>query len=267
MTQSERQPRTLEILAEANWAMTYGDRVALEGALSMISPRLAIEIGTAQGGSLKRIAAHSAEVHAIDVVEDEQLELPGNVSFHLGESSVVLPELLERFASAGKNVDFALVDGDHSPGAVRADIETLLASPAVTRTAILVHDSFSPWVREGVARAGAVDHPKVVLCQLDFVPGGVWTDGPFENQMWGGLALVLVDDRPPDRPLDRIQLWLDGPRSAPAGFDAWETVIRAEPVVAAMRKGGDATALDRLRLRLRRLLRGRIPEVGSAPRD
>ena len=76
MSHGERQPWTLEILAEANWAMTYGDRVALEGVLSMIKPRLAIEIGTAQGGSLKRIAAHSADVHAIDVVRDEQLELP-----------------------------------------------------------------------------------------------------------------------------------------------------------------------------------------------
>jgi len=70
-----------------------------------------------------------------------------------------------------------------------------------------------------------------------------------------------------NRPLDRTQLWLDGPRSAPAGFDAWETVIRAEPVAAAMREGGGATALDRLRLRLRRLLRGPVPEVGSTPRD
>ena len=91
------------------------------------------------------------------------------MTFHEGESHAVLPALLDEFARTGKNVDFALIDGDHSPIAVRDDLRLLLDSPAVTRTAILLHDSFSPWVREGIALAGADGHPKVVLCQLDFV--------------------------------------------------------------------------------------------------
>ena len=103
--------------------------------------------------------------------------------------------------------------------------------------------------------AGTDDHQKVALCQLDFVSGGVWTSGPFEDQMWGGFALVLIDEGAPDRALDRMQVWLDGPQSVPAGFDAWETVLRAEPVVAALRDRGTANALSRARAMLRRKLK------------
>lgn len=265
MARRDRRAPQLEILGDLNWAMTYGDRLALEGVLSVTQPDLAIEIGTAQGGSLRRIAAHSSEVHAIDVVRDEQLDLPANVRFHQDKSSVVLPAVLEELAAAGRNVDFALVDGDHSTAAVRADLEALLASPAVRRTTILLHDSFSPWVRAGIDLASPADHPKVVLCQLDLVAGGVFAGGPFENQMWGGFALVLVDDEFSGRPLDQIRVWLDGPQWGPAEFDAWETVIRAEPVIAAMRARDAGTTLSRVRARLRKSLRGRWPEVGSPP--
>ena len=259
------QPRPqLEILTAGDWAMTYGDRFALEGVLTATRPRLAIEIGTAQGGSLRRLAAHSDEVHAIDVVRDERLSLPPNASFHQGKSSDVLPSLLEAFAKQGRDVDFVLVDGDHAAAAVRADLELLLGSPAVERTVILLHDSFSPWVREGIEAAAPTAHAKVALCQLDLVCGGVWGGGPFENQMWGGFALVLVDDRFSGRRLDRMEIWLDGPRSAPTSFDAWETVVRAEPVVASLR-ARDATKLDRMLARMRRRLRRGAPEVGSPP--
>ena len=127
--------------------------------------------------------------------------------------------------------------------------------PRGQHTAILLHDSFSPWVREGIALAGADGHPKVALCQLDFVSGGVWTSGPFEDQMWGGFALVLIDETDAVRALDRMQVWLDGPQSVPAGFDAWETVLRAEPIVAELRRRGTTTALARARAMLRKKLR------------
>jgi len=50
MVATEARSSQLEILADVNWAMTYGDRLALEGLLSLVKPTLAIEIGTAQGG-------------------------------------------------------------------------------------------------------------------------------------------------------------------------------------------------------------------------
>ena len=54
-------------LADDDWQMAPGERAAIEGLLAQIEPALAIEIGTAQGGSLRRIAHYSAEVHAFDL--------------------------------------------------------------------------------------------------------------------------------------------------------------------------------------------------------
>ena len=39
---------------------------------------------------------------------------------HTGDSHVLLPAFLERLAEAGRTVDFALVDGDHTPRASAA---------------------------------------------------------------------------------------------------------------------------------------------------
>ena len=40
--------------------MSFGERAALEGVVAQVRPRLAVEIGTAAGGSLARIARYSA---------------------------------------------------------------------------------------------------------------------------------------------------------------------------------------------------------------
>jgi len=48
--------------------MSFGERAALEGILSQLTPDLALELGTAEGGSLERLAHHSAEVHSFDLV-------------------------------------------------------------------------------------------------------------------------------------------------------------------------------------------------------
>jgi cephalosporin hydroxylase len=61
------------IFGRPDWRMPLGDRAAL-GVLTQIKPSLSIEIGTAQGGSLERIAVHSEEVHALDL-NDELLAL------------------------------------------------------------------------------------------------------------------------------------------------------------------------------------------------
>lgn len=172
--------------------MSLGERAVVEGLLAQLRPRLAIEIGTAEGGSLERIAAHSDEAHSIDIVE-APIEPPENVQLHVGDSRELLPRLLARFEDEGREVDFVLVDGDHSADGVEADLVNLLSSAALRRTLILLHDSFNESVREGLERVRFDDFPQVAYVHLDFVPGYMARSGPFARQLWGGLGLVLVD--------------------------------------------------------------------------
>lgn len=176
--------------------MSFGERAALEGVLGQVRPKLALEIGTAQGGSLRRIAVHSAEVHSIDIDHDPvraEAPLPSHVTLHTGSSGQLLPRLLASFADSGRHLDFALVDGDHSFEGVAADLRALLRSPATQRTVILVHDSMNAEVRAGIQSVGFDDYEKVVYHELDFVPGYTYAEGAVRGSVWGGIALVMTD--------------------------------------------------------------------------
>src|SRR4051794_15650871 len=141
----------IQILQDPDWQMSFGERSALEGVLAQLQPRLSIEIGTAEGGSLARIAAHSEVTHSFDMVlpHEEMRELPG-VTLHTGDNHELLPPLLAELAEEGRNVDFVLVDGDHSSEGVRRDVEDLLDSPAVAHTLVLMHDTMNEVVRAGL---------------------------------------------------------------------------------------------------------------------
>jgi hypothetical protein len=165
--------------------MSPGDRAALEGLVSVIKPPVAIEIGTAQGGSLERLAAHSGVVHAFDV--EAPATCPANAHFHLGDSAETMPRFLAELAEP---IDFVLVDGDHSYAGTRRDLLALLDSELVRRTVILAHDSLYGAVRAAIA--SVADHPKLTFCDIDFIPGRITDGGFFSGQMWGGFALLLV---------------------------------------------------------------------------
>ncbi len=122
------------MIADTLWQMTYGERFALEGLLTQLRPELAIETGTANGGSLRRIAQHSTEVHAFDI-EPAVARLGdeiANATIHIGDSRETLPAVLGAFAAAGRTVDFAMVDGDHTAEGVQRDIAAILESDACT---------------------------------------------------------------------------------------------------------------------------------------
>lgn len=190
-----------DLFADDVWQMAYGERAAIEGLLCAVRPVLAVEIGTAEGASLRRIAAHSTEVHSFDLVPPK-LELPGHVTVHTGDAHELLPAELARIAGEGRNVDFVLVDGDHSAAGVRRDIEDLLSSDAVRRTVIVAHDTGNERVRAGLDAVDYAAWPKVVHVDLDFVPGHLGRDR-FGGELWYGLGLVIVD--------------ADDPRTAPPG--------------------------------------------------
>ena len=181
----------------APWQMRFGERCTLEGLLSFLRPGLSIEIGTAQGGSLHRIAEHSREVHSFDLVPEvaELAERMPNVDFHIGDSAILLPELLATLADGGRHVDFALVDGDHSAEGVQRDARALLDADACRRTVIVFHDAANEDVRAGIDALELANHPKVALALPDFVPGYVVANGPRRFEIWNGLALVILDER------------------------------------------------------------------------
>ena len=181
------------ILEDPEWQMMFGERAALEGLLSTLRPALSIEIGTAEGGSLRRIAAHSEEVHAFDLDLSRVEGLgAGKVHLHEGDSSELLPGVLAEFAAQGRSLDFALVDGSHTTEGVRADVSALLGSPVAAGATIMLHDTMNPEVRAGIEQA-ASDHEDVqASIDLDFVPGFLTLDPPFETELWGGLGLLLI---------------------------------------------------------------------------
>ena len=49
------------------WQMEPGERAALEGLLCEVRPNLSIEIGTAEGASLRLLAKYSGHVHSFDL--------------------------------------------------------------------------------------------------------------------------------------------------------------------------------------------------------
>jgi hypothetical protein len=184
----------IQILQDPDWQMSFGERAALEGVLAQLKPRLSIEIGTAEGGSLARIASHSETTHSFDLVLPHEglRNFPG-VTLHTGDSHELLPKVLAELADAGKNVDFVLVDGDHSSEGVRRDLEDLLTAPALARSVILTHDTMNEVVRAGLEEVRYGAYPKVSYVDLDFVPGYMFLEPSLKHELWGGLGLVVID--------------------------------------------------------------------------
>jgi hypothetical protein len=186
--------RDLPAFSRAPWQMSYGERTVIEGMLAMLEPALAIEIGRAEGGSLRRIAAHAREVISFDIVEPpDDIASMANVTALAGDSHLLLPAELSRLASANRAVDFVLIDGDHSTDGARRDMQDVLDSDAVQRTVILAHDTLNQDVRRGLDEVdyGAID--KVAWIDLDFVPGYVARMPARRGECWGGIGLVVVD--------------------------------------------------------------------------
>ncbi len=174
--------------------MSYGERAALEGLLEVLKPSLSLEIGRAEGGSLRRISAHSGQVVSFDLVEPvDQLAALANVEVMVGDSHRQLPERLAELARDGRDVAFVLIDGDHSTDGVRADMIDLLESDAVTECVVLAHDSLNEDVRRGLDSVPYENYQKVAFVDLDFVPGFVAKPEAVLGQCWGGLGVVVID--------------------------------------------------------------------------
>jgi Methyltransferase domain len=194
------------VAAEANWMMQLGERFAFEGLLAQLTPRIAVEIGTWEGGSLRRIAAHAEHVHAFDIDERSvpHAEALDNATLHLGDATVEVPRVLAELHARGEAVDFALVDGLHTYDAVQADARSLLDADACHTTTIVFHDTAHAGVRAGLEALDLASHPKVSLWLPDFVPGYLVRDDDelpeeIRGRGFNGLGLLVLDQayRPP----------------------------------------------------------------------
>jgi hypothetical protein len=211
--------------------MHYGEQAALVGVVQMIDPKLALEIGTYDGGSLALIAPFCVRVHTFDLASHVTDHL-GNVEYHLGDSRVTVPALLAQLHARNESVDFALIDGDHSREGVHRDVRHLLDSPAVSRAMILLHDVANEAVRAGV-RDAARGRPELAYVNLSFVPP--WDPTGLLSEVWGGLGLLVVD---------KVGDFWPHEHRVDANFD-WPTAIRrsaawkaARPLRAARRDIG-----------------------------
>ncbi len=191
----------VDILEDGIWRMTPGERAAIKGILADMQPVIAIEIGTGQGGSLRRIAASAGRVHAFDVsAPAADLAMLPNVTFHTGDSHELLPRVLAQLANQNADVDFVLVDGDHRADGVQRDVEDLLASPTISHALIVLHDTANPEVRAGLDAIDYAAWPRLRWVDLDWIPGYVFREGPLRGEAWAGLGIMIVDAgyaRPP----------------------------------------------------------------------
>jgi hypothetical protein len=181
-----------ELLEDEAWQMSLGERAAVEGVLARLRPALAIEIGSAQGAALRRIASYAGEVHSFDLAPPA-LPQPENVTLHTGDSHELLPAFLAELAEQGRNVDFVLLDGDHSEQGVRSDLQDLLDSRALGRSVILVHDTANERVRRGIDAVRFTAWPKVVHVDLDCVAGQLFAQPDLRDELWYGLGIVVLD--------------------------------------------------------------------------
>jgi hypothetical protein len=182
-----------------SWFMSAAEQTALMHLLQNLRPKVAIEIGTRLGGSLRAIARFSKQVYSLDIDPTVPERLGGlydNVEYITGDSSKTLPALLSSLQSTGAELGFILVDGDHSAEGVRKDLDAILAFVPTVPLYIVMHDSMHPACRAGIQAASWEKCPYVHEVQLDYIPGGLNAEASFYRQLWGGLSLTRMMPQP-----------------------------------------------------------------------
>jgi len=202
-------------LYESRWWMSAGERLAMLGLLGLVKPRISIEVGTLYGGSLSILSAHSERVYSLDIdpTVPERMKPFSNVDYIIGDSAQTLPALLKRLAEAGEGPDFALIDGDHSARGIQQDCNSFLNIPITRPLSIVMHDSFNPNLRRGLAQVDWAASPYVHAVYLDWIQGERQRKNRWRTEMWGGLALAVLCPQVRQGPLQieqvpRLPFWV-----------------------------------------------------------
>lgn len=177
------------------WEMTNSEKISLLLLLININPKISIEIGTKQGGSLQLISKYSDKVYSLDIdpmVKDLEPVFK-NVEFIIGDSKNTLPNLLQQLQAKGETPDFIFIDGDHSSEGVRQDITNALSTNITKTLTILMHDSFNPDCRKGMLQVDYTINKNIQLVDIDFIQG-IYSPTCFTHaEMWGGFGLIYLD--------------------------------------------------------------------------
>lgn len=182
-----------------DWAMTFAEKFAMIGILERLRPKLALEIGTLNGGSLSVISKYAGRVISIDPNPEVRERLEGqfrNVNFITESSQKALPGLIEKLNREALDLGFVLIDGDHTEAGVRRDILDVLAYRPRSPLWILMHDSFNPDCRRAMKSIDWEANPHVHWINYDFIPGFLSNLPGWEDQMWCGFALALLKSTP-----------------------------------------------------------------------
>ena len=86
---------------------------------------------------------------------------------------------------------------------MKADVEDLLGSAAISESVILLHDTANEVVRAGIDAVDLATYPKVAHADFDFVAGYLFREESLRDEIWGGLGVIIAD----------------GATSRPDGFD------------------------------------------------
>lgn len=186
-------PNFVEDEYSLNWYMTRNERYCLTKLLETLKPKISIEIGSFDGGSLQVLSRHSEKVYAIDIdvtLEDRLKDKFNNVTFLMGDSKDIIPKLLQELKEKNEILEFALIDGDHSELGVKADIENMIKYIPAESLNILLHDSFNPECRKGMKAVNYDANKHVHYVELDYITG-IFAPG-IKNEMWGGFGHIVL---------------------------------------------------------------------------
>jgi hypothetical protein len=198
-------PNFLEEDFNLEWHMSRNERYAFIKLLEKIKPKVAIEIGCFKGGSLEVLSKYCEKVYSIDIDPEVKKNLEGkfsNAEIHIGNSSKLVPEILDKIDKNNEELQFVLIDGEHTAKGVKNDITNFLGYRPKNNIFIVFHDSFNPKCRKGIRKADYNSSPYVHYVEVDFI-SGVFNPGSLYRQMWGGLALVVMK---PEKRIGTIEI-------------------------------------------------------------
>jgi hypothetical protein len=187
-------PNFLEDEFHLEWHMSRNERYAFITLLDKIRPKVAIEIGCFKGGSLEVLSKYCEKVYSIDIDPGVKETLNGkfkNVEIHTGKSLDLIPEILKKIDANNEELEFVLIDGEHTYKGVKQDITHFLNYKPKKTIHIIFHDSFNPICRKGIRKSDYNSSPYVHYVEVDFI-SGIFSSGKLFRQMWGGLAVVVL---------------------------------------------------------------------------